>query len=359
MPDPHPTGSEHRPAANPTAPEARPIALLQGIELSLGLPVDLRPEWIGQDEPLTQLLACWLSLSEGDAPLCPRLVGKPGLGKTTLALAAAAKRGQEAYVLQCTADTRPEDLLITPVLGEAGHIKYQASALVTAMIRGGVAVLDEGNRMSEKSWASLAPLLDDRRMIDSLVAGVQVKAHPDFRCVVTMNEDDSTFEIPDYILSRIQPAIELPFPNAEDEMRILRYNLPSAPEELLRICLGFLQKAHGLDLPYSIRDGLNAIRYAQKLHASRAAAGAVPKAEAPGAEPPGAESQTEEAAAPASDSRAWNGYFHRALLQIVGAEGLDLEALAEKRRRAGPRLSEMNLGDFFFEEDDPLNPDRG
>ena len=29
------------------------------------------------------------------------------------------------------------------------------------MVRGGIAVLDEGNRMPERAWASLAPLLDE------------------------------------------------------------------------------------------------------------------------------------------------------------------------------------------------------
>jgi MoxR-like ATPase len=175
---------------------------IDNVEIHLANPVELNVEWIGQEEPLTQLLACWLTLGPTDQALCPRLVGHPGLGKTTLAMAAARKRGQEVFVLQCTADTRPEDLVITPVLGEKGNIKYQASALVTAMITGGAVILDEGNRMSEKSWASLAPLLDDRRSVDSLVAGISIKAHKDFRCVVTMNEDDSTFEIPDYIMSR-------------------------------------------------------------------------------------------------------------------------------------------------------------
>ncbi len=298
---------------------------IDNVEIHLARPVGLKPEWIGQEEPLTQLLACWLAVHPEDQPLCPRLVGHPGLGKTTLAMAAARKRGQDAYVLQCTADTRPEDLIITPVLGEKGNIKYQASALVSAMITGGCAVLDEGNRMSEKSWASLAPLLDDRRQVDSLVAGVTVRAHKDFRCVVTMNEDDSTFEIPDYIMSRIQPAIELPFPKAEEELRILRYNLPSAPEDLIRICVGFLQKAHGLDLPYSIRDGLNAIRFAEKLNELR----------------PG----------------SWNSLFAVAVRQVLGDEALDMESLAERRRREG-LMPNMQLGDFFFDEDNPLNPDR-
>ena len=74
------------------------------------------------------------------------------------------------------------------------------------MLVGGVCVLDEGNRMNEKSWASLAPLLDHRRYVESVVAGITIPAHPDFRVCVTMNEDESTYEVPDYILSRLQPT---------------------------------------------------------------------------------------------------------------------------------------------------------
>ena len=89
-------------------------------------------------------------------------------------------------------------------------------------------VLDEGNRMNEKSWASLAPLLDHRRYVESVVAGITIAAHADFRCAVTMNEDESTYEVPDYILSRLQPTLTLGFPSRDDEMAILRYHLPFA-----------------------------------------------------------------------------------------------------------------------------------
>ena len=180
---------------------------IQNVHLHLSDPHDSSGEWIGQHEILKQVLACWLSINESDAPLTPRLVGPPGIGKTALAMAATQAREQELYIYQCTADTRPEDLLVTPVLAESGKITYHASPLVTAMIRGGVCILDEGNRMNEKSWASLAPLLDHRRYVESIVAGISIKAHKDFRCSVTMNQDESTFEIPDYILSRLQPTL--------------------------------------------------------------------------------------------------------------------------------------------------------
>jgi MoxR-like ATPase len=299
---------------------------VDNVELILSHPVNVAVDWIGQSEPLRQLQACWLVVAEGDLPLVPRIIGHPGTGKTTLAMAAGKSRGQDVYIMQCTADTRPEDLLITPVLSDEGKISYHASPLLTAALTGGVAILDEGNRMSEKSWASLAPLFDHRRMVESVVAGISLAAHREFRAAVTMNEDSSTFEIPDYIMSRLQPGIAIPFPSREDELKILSYNLPFGDEAILDMCVDYLQQAHRLDLPYSIRDGLNAVRYTLKLkEADRTAAG--------------------------------DALFKTALIQILGDEALDLEKLAARRRLSGEQLPSMDLGDFFFGNDSKLNPD--
>ncbi len=237
---------------------------IQGIEIALGFPDEFKFEWIGQRDVLEQLLAAWLVIDKNDIPLNPRLIGKPGVGKTTLAYAAAKKLNKHVYIFQCTMDTRPEDLLITPVVDKGGGIRYVASALVTAMIRGGVCILDEANRMSEKSWASLAPLLDTRRYIESIVAGLKVSAHPEFRICVTMNDDASTFEIPEYIHSRLQPQIYLDFPEAEEERRILKENLPFVDEYILEYVVNFLQRAHAQHENYTIRDGINIARYAAK-----------------------------------------------------------------------------------------------
>jgi MoxR-like ATPase len=237
---------------------------IQGIEIALGFPDEFKFNWIGQRDVLEQLLAAWLVIDQNDIPLNPRLIGKPGVGKTTLAYAAAKKINKPVYIFQCTMDTRPEDLLITPVVDQGGGIRYVASSLVTAMIRGGVCILDEANRMSEKSWASLAPLLDTRRYIESIVAGLKVSAHPEFRICVTMNDDASTFEIPEYIHSRLQPQIYLDFPEAEEERRILRENLPFVDEYIMDYVINFLQRAHASHENYTIRDGINIARYAAK-----------------------------------------------------------------------------------------------
>ena len=238
---------------------------IEGVTLHLAHPDELPVRWVGQEELMRQLLAAWMVVNEQDLPMTPRLLGKPGVGKTTLAYAAAKRMERDVYILQATMDTRPEDLLITPVIEAEGRLRYVASPLVSAMITGGIAIIDEGNRMSEKSWASLAPLLDNRRYVESIVAGIKIKAHPDFRLVSTMNDDASTFELPEYIHSRLQPQIWIDFPERDEEYQILKENLPFAEDRILNYVTDFLQRAHASDERYTARDGINIGRYAIKL----------------------------------------------------------------------------------------------
>ena len=304
--------------------------VIDGITLTLSKPDSTKPEWIGQSEVLKQVLACWMVISDKDLPLSPRITGMPGIGKTTLGMVAALERKQPLYIYQCTSDTRPEDLIVTPVLAESGKISYHASPLVSAMISGGICILDEGNRMNEKSWASLAPLLDHRRYVESIIAGLRIQAHKEFRACITMNNDESTYEIPDYILSRLQPTLTLNMPKAEDEMAILKYHLPFAESELLEMTVNFLQKSHQLDLEFSPRDGLHILQYAMKR-------------------------LIQDKDHPIAKDTIWK----ESIQKVLGEDALDLDEMAEKKNRAlGQTQLPQGLGDFFFDEDSPIHPDR-
>ena len=183
--------------------------------------------------------------------------------------------------------------------------------------------------MNEKSWASLAPLLDQRRYVESIVAGITISAHRDFRCAVTMNQDESTYEIPDYIMSRLQPTLTVGFPNKQDELAILQYHLPFVEPEMLAITVEFLQRSHELKLDFSPRDGINLLRYATKRLG-------------------------QDPSHPLGKDQAWR----EALEKCLGEEALDLESLAERRTRTlGGDAVPLGLGDFFFAADDPLHPD--
>jgi MoxR-like ATPase len=105
--------------------------------------------------------------------------------------------------------------------------------------------------------------------VESIIAGVKIHAHADFRLVATMNDDSSTFELPEYIHSRLQPQIFLEFPDRDDELAILTENLPFLEPYILAYVVDFLQRAHDHDERYTARDGINIARYAAKVVGER------------------------------------------------------------------------------------------
>ena len=239
-----------------------------GVKIRLARPMELDFRWVGAKRVVDQLKSCWFNSGDGEVAMSPRLVGKPGVGKTVLAYSAGKTLGCPVFLFQATSDTKPNDVLINPVVVEnergESKVEYVASTLVTAMIVGGVIVFDEGNRMQEKAWAALAPLLDSRRYIESVTAGVMIKAHRDFRFVATMNDDASCFALPEYIKSRLQPTIIIDNPERSEERRILEVNLPHANPVVLDYVADFLQAAHGNDENYTVREGIHIANYAGK-----------------------------------------------------------------------------------------------
>jgi hypothetical protein len=145
-----------------------------------------------------------------------------------------------------------------------------------------------------------------------------------------MNQDESTYEIPDYILSRLQPTLTLGFPNRQDEMAILQYHLPFAAGDMLAMTVEFLQQAHELKLDFAPRDGLNLLRYAMKRLA-------------------------QDPSHPIAKDQLWR----EALEKCLGPDALDIQTLAARRARTlGGDAVPLGLGDFFFDPDDPLHPDK-
>jgi len=94
---------------------------IDGVELHLTQPDNVPMVWVGQQELVSQVLAAWMVIGDDDLPLSPRLVGKPGVGKTTLAYHAGRVLGRPVYIFQATMDTRPEDLIVTPVISDAAR----------------------------------------------------------------------------------------------------------------------------------------------------------------------------------------------------------------------------------------------
>jgi len=78
-----------------------------------------------------------------------------------------------------------------------------------------------------------------------------------------MNQDESTYEVPDYILSRLQPTLRWLFPADRTKMAILQYQPAFAAEGCWRMTVEFWQHAHELKLGFFPRRwGINLLRYA-------------------------------------------------------------------------------------------------
>jgi len=249
-------------------PPGNQFVMIGDTRIRLANPLDFPFKWVGADDVISQLLAAWYTESDDEFAMSPRLIGRPGVGKTVMAYSAGKLLERPVYLFQATSDTDPKDVLINSVFVETSkgeyRMEYVASSLVTAMIVGGCIVFDEGNRMQEKGWASLSCLLDARRYIESTTAGVIIKAHPEFRFVATMNDDASCFDLPEYIQSRLQPQILVDYPSREEERRILESNCPSSDPLILDYVADFLEEAHKADERFTVREGINIANYASK-----------------------------------------------------------------------------------------------
>ncbi len=155
-------------------------------------PDDSDDAFIGRHDELKLILTSWIA-RPGRPAFAPVLIGKPGVGKTQLAYAAARLAERELYVFNGSYDVPGQDLAATFTTGDgsdSSDIRYLLSALTTAMIRGGVFLCDELGELHDTALAMLLPLLDDQQCIESTLLGQRIEADPRFRFIATMNSND-------------------------------------------------------------------------------------------------------------------------------------------------------------------------
>jgi len=133
---------------------------IDGVRIHLAHPDELPIQWVGQEELIRQLMAAWMVVNNQDLPMNPRLLGKPGVGKTTLAYAVGKRLGREVYILQATLDTRPEEEVVRRVqdlmdtedfiklaFGTEGGLFQQRLGLATVIC--GPGSMDQGHKPDE------------------------------------------------------------------------------------------------------------------------------------------------------------------------------------------------------------------
>ena len=157
-------------------------------------------------------------------------VGVPGLAKTlliqTLADALALSFGR----IQFTPDLMPSDITGTDVLEEDRATGRRVFRFVRGPIFANVVLADEVNRTPPKTQAALLQSMQEYRVS----AGGQTYALPlPFLVFATQNpiEQEGTYPLPEAQLDRFMFQIDVGYPSAEEEVRIVNQMTTGVPPD--------------------------------------------------------------------------------------------------------------------------------
>ncbi len=221
-------------------------------------------DFVGRFHELKMITAAWLG-SGLMPPLCPLLVGDPGVGKNRLVYELSRRTGLDLYILQGHEDVTAEDMACSVRFSDdpGRSMDYVVSPLVTAMHYGGICFVDEIGKVRPRALALLASVLDERRYIDSTLLGERVHAHPRFRFIAATNTGEINV-LPEFIRSRLRPVIEVGYPPREEINQIIARQ--TAHEPALEIVLQtFWDLFAGIKRHPSPRDAIHLFALASSL----------------------------------------------------------------------------------------------
>jgi len=154
------------------------------------------------------------------------LEGVPGVAKTTLIKAMAATIGGSFKRIQFTPDLLPSDITGTYVLSarEGGNFVLRHGPIFAHVVLG-----DEINRAPAKTQSALLEAMQEAQVT---IDGETHRLNAPFFVLATQNpiEQEGTYPLPEAQVDRFLMRIVVPYPSAEDEVKILRTYAAKPPE---------------------------------------------------------------------------------------------------------------------------------
>jgi MoxR-like ATPase len=152
------------------------------------------------------------------------LVDVPGVGKTQLCKTIAATIDTRFGRIQFTPDLLPMDITGANVFDTRDQqFHFRPGAIFTNIL-----LADEINRATPKTQSALLEVMEERCCT---VDGTTHQLEAPFSVLATMNPLDhqGTYALPAAQIDRFMMMLEIGYPTAEDEVRVLDYHLAGSP----------------------------------------------------------------------------------------------------------------------------------
>lgn len=165
---------------------------------------------VGQTDMLQLLVAGLLS---GGHVL---IEGVPGVAKTLTAKLMAYCMNVPFSRIQFTPDLMPSDVIGTSVFNpKTTDFEFKAGPIFSNIV-----LIDEINRSPAKTQAALFEVMEERQVT---IDGKTHKLQAPFMVIATQNpiEHEGTYRLPEAQLDRFLFKINVPYPNLQEEVRIL------------------------------------------------------------------------------------------------------------------------------------------
>lgn len=165
---------------------------------------------VGQEEMLELLIVA--ILSDGHV----LIEGVPGVAKTLTAKLIAKSIDADFSRIQFTPDLMPSDILGTSIFNP----KDQAFEFKKGPVFSNIILIDEINRAPAKTQAALFEVMEEYQIT---MDGIRYDMKKPFLVFATQNpiEQEGTYALPEAQLDRFLFKINVPYPNLEEELRII------------------------------------------------------------------------------------------------------------------------------------------